>query len=263
MSNRFIKIFRLEEADNTIFSNYQRYDFYQLIWFKNVGGDNLYYLDFHEYELKDNQIILIFPGQIDRLNVKDKKGFIYTIHNENFFRMGQRLNSDYLNGYFSNIFITPDNNTTDVLNKINELMLSEYYSKNRITLLEIYMESFLFHVSSYFESSDTYKNKTDSIIPELMRLIDKNFIIQRETDFYAQELGYSPKKINQICIKGTGKTIKGHIQERLILEIKKEIRLGNKSLKEIAFELGFNEPAYFTRFFKLHTSQTPKDFRDN
>lgn len=71
------------------------------------------------------------------------------------------------------------------------------------------------------------------------------------------------KKINEICIKGTGKTIKQHLQERLILEIKKEIRLRRKSLKEIAFDLGFNEPAYFTRFFKQHTTLTPKEFRDS
>nr|WP_255489373.1 helix-turn-helix transcriptional regulator [Dysgonomonas sp. 216] len=76
-------------------------------------------------------------------------------------------------------------------------------------------------------------------------------------------MGVSCKKVNELCKRGTGRTVKQHLQDRLILEIKKEIRLGDKNLKEIAFNLGFNEPAYFTRFFKQHTAVTPTDFRDN
>ena len=95
-----------------------------------------------------------------------------------------------------------------------------------------------------------------------MRLIDDNYISHRETDFYSEKFGVTNKKLNLACLKGTGKTIKQHLQERLILEIKREISLGEKNLKEISFSLGFSEPAYFTRFFKKHTSLTPREFRD-
>jgi AraC-like DNA-binding protein len=71
----------------------------------------------------------------------------------------------------------------------------------------------------------------------------------------------SNKAINEYCKKYSGRTIKQHLQEKLILEIKRDIRLNKKSLKEIAFDLGFNEPAYFTRFFKQQTGQTPSDFK--
>jgi methylphosphotriester-DNA--protein-cysteine methyltransferase len=117
-------------------------------------------------------------------------------------------------------------------------------------------------VSSLFEDSHTLNNG-DIFVAELMKLIDKNFINEKETDFYANLLGVTNRKINELCKKGTGKTVKQHLQEKLILEIKKEIRLRRKSLKEIAFDLGFNEPAYFTRFFKQHTNLTPTEFRDN
>lgn len=259
----FIEIFRLEDVDvEAIFDNYQRYDFYQLVWFTEVDGDNTYFLDFNEYKLQDDLVVLIFPGQIDKLDPQGKKGYLFMIHNDVFFRLNQRMNSDYLNGYFSDAFVLLDNKTKDTLNVLIQQIMGEYESENRLQLLEIYMEAFLFHVASLYESTGVAKGLDDSFISELMKLIDRNFIIQRETDFYAERLKVSNKRLNELCKRGTGKTVKQHIQEKLILEIKKEIRLKKKSLKEIAFDLGFSEAAYFTRFFKQHTGQTPTEFRD-
>lgn len=261
---QFIEIFRLEEIeDNKLFANYQRYDFYQLLWFTEARGNPVYSLDFNEYTLKDNQIVLIFPGQIDRLDIQDKKGFLYTIHNEVLFRINQHIQSDYLNGYFSNVFLSPEKGVKETLRQINRLMLDEYNAENRLVLMESYMQAFLFHLSSLVETSEAFGNKPDSAVAELMRLIDTHFVEQRETDFYSEKLSMTNKTVNEVSKKGTGKTVKQHLQERLVLEIKKEIRLGRKSLKEIAFDLGFNEPAYFTRFFKHHTTMTPTQFRDN
>lgn len=259
----FIEIFRLQDmGDDTIFENYQRYDFYQLLWFTKVGGDDIYFLDFNEYKIEKDQIVLIFPGQIDKLDVEGKEGYLFTIHNDIFYNISLQLNSDYLNGYFSNTFISLDIDTKVRLEKINELIFLEYNSGNRLGLMKSYMEALLFHVSALFEDSHTLNNG-DIFVAELMKLIDNNFICEKETDFYANSLGVTNRKINELCKKGTGKTVKQHLQEKLILEIKKEIRLRRKSLKEISFDLGFNEPAYFTRFFKQHTNLTPTEFRDN
>lgn len=260
-SNHEIEVFRLEDADNSLFANYQRYDFYQLIWFTQVDGDSDYFLDFNKYSITSNQLVLVFPGQIDMLNIKDKQGYIFAIQNESFFHINQRINSDYLNGYLSNIFLSPDKNITYILEQITQLILIESKGKNRPILMESYMEAFLFHVATLADNKQ--KNKSDFVIARLMQLIDAHFISQRETEYYADILGMTPKKINDACKKGTGKTVKQHLQERLILEAKREIRINQKSLKEIAFDLGFNEPAYFTRFFKQHTSLTPTEFKDS
>lgn len=265
----FIELFHLKDlSDDTIFSDYQRYDFYQLLWFTKVGGNNSYFLDFNEYIIKEDQIILVFPGQIDRLDVREKEGYLFAIHNDIIFDINLRLGSDYLNGYFSNVVVTLDDDTIkSILESIVELLWIEYNSDRRITLMQSYMEALLFHVDYILSTSTSFENVndniTDPLVAGLMRLIDGNFIVQRETEFYARKLGVSNRKVNEISKKGTGKTIKQHLQERLILEIKKEIKLQNKSLKEIAYDLGFSEPAYFTRFFKEQTSQTPKEFRDS
>lgn len=258
---RKIVIFELEKLEeDPLFDNYQRYDFYQLLWFTRVEGNPVYFLDFKEYILKDNQFVLVFPGQIDMLDPKGKKGFLFAIHNDSLFQMNQRINSDYLNGYLSNIFLNPDPATTSTLQQLVDLTLAEYNGKNRPALIESYMETFLIHIS--YLTENRVRNSDDFMIAQLMRLIDLHFITHHDTEFYARQMGMTHKKINEECKKGTGKTIKQHIQDRLILEIKREIRLNRKSLKEISFDLGFNEPAYFSRFFKQQTGVSPKDFRD-
>ncbi len=132
--NPFIEIFRLEElTDDTIFGNYQRYDFYQLLWFTKVSGDTTYFLDFEEYTLEENQFILIFPGgQIDKLDPQGKEGFLYAIHNDLFFRISEYIQSDYLRGYVSNAFLKPDKQTESMLRQLNGLLLQESRSENRL-----------------------------------------------------------------------------------------------------------------------------------
>jgi len=259
----FIEIFRLEDINDSVFANYQRYDFFQLIWFTKVEGVPSYFVDFDEYTLEENRIVLVFPGQIDMLHTAGKKGYLFAIERHVFFDISKRLNSDYLNGFFPTLFLEPDTETKRLLETIIDLLFREYGGENRLLLMTSYMEAFLFHVSALSDNTDLMNNENVHLAGELMQLIDHHFIHQRETDFYARELGVSNKKVNLISTKGTGKTVKQHIQERLVLEIKKEIRLGEKSFKEIAFELGFSEAAYFTRFFKQQTGLTPGQFKEN
>jgi len=259
----FIEIFRLEDMQDSVFVNYQRYDFFQLLWFTEVKGTPTYLVDFIEYTLEDNRIVLVFPGQIDMLPIAGKKGYLFAIERRVFFDINKKLNSDYLNGFFPTLFLEPDPDTKTSLDAIIDLLFKEYKGQNRLPLMTSYMEAFLFHVSALSDHADLVRNESVDETGSLMQLIDHHFIHQRETEFYAQEMGVTNKKVNLISTKGTGKTVKQHIQERLILEIKKEIRLNNKNLKEIAFELGFSEPAYFTRFFKQHTGQTPREFKEN
>lgn len=257
-----IEIFRLEELTNTVFSNYQRYDFHQIIWFVKTKGDNLYSIDFNKYTISDNQIVIIYPRQIERVDLKGKEGFLFAINNDVFFEINQKINSDYLNGYLSNVFISLDKKRTVTLNNIQNLIIEEYNNQNRSVLMESYLQSFLFHIASFNENKISSNNRNVVLFVEFVKLTDNNFVRNRDVVFYAKELNISEKKLNEVCKALSGKTTKQFIQERLILEIKKEIKLGTKSLKEIAFELGFNESAYLTRFFKQQTSISPSEFKE-
>lgn len=74
-----------------------------------------------------------------------------------------------------------------------------------------------------------------------------------------QEYPFNPQKL---CKEKVGLTIKGLQNQKLLAETKKEIAFSNKSIKEIAFDNGFKDPAYFNRFFRSKTGYTPLDFRE-
>ena len=57
------------------------------------------------------------------------------------------------------------------------------------------------------------------------------------------------------------KTITQLLHDRLILEVDRMLMAGNMTIKEIAFRLNFDDPAYFSRFYKKQTGQTPEDFK--
>lgn len=257
-----IKIYRLEELADTIFEEYQRYDFHQVIWLTQSDGDRCYTIDFKDYIVGDNEITIIFPRQIEKINLSQKAGFLFAIHNDIFFEINQILQSDYLNGYLSNIFITPDTHTTKTLYQIVDLLLDEYNNENRRPLLKTYLQSFLYLISINRTDSISINDQKELLLfIDFLKLLDYEYIRNKDVSFYTNQLNITEKKLNRICKDFSGTTTKQMIQDRIILEIKKEIKIGSKTLKEIAFHLNFNEYAYFTRFFKQQTSITPSQFK--
>ena len=58
------------------------------------------------------------------------------------------------------------------------------------------------------------------------------------------------------------KTITELISERIVIEAKRELYLTNKTVKEIAYELGYDDEYYFSRFFKMNADVSPQLYRD-
>lgn len=258
----FIEIYQLETMDDSIFKIFQRYDFYQILWFTQVEGNNIYSIDFIDYAYKTNQAVVIYPGQIDHIHIEQKKGFLFAVDKETFLNINQRINSKYLSGYFSNVFVSQNKKDIKTLNKLIQLMLLEYEDENRLFLMETYMSAFLFQIANSFEKSiDSSQLIVNNIAAELRELIGNHYISQQNISFYAKKLGVTNKKLNEIALQSFGFTVKQLLQDILLLAIKREIKLGEKNIKEIAFDLGFEDPAYFTRFFKKHTGLTPMQFR--
>lgn len=92
-------------------------------------------------------------------------------------------------------------------------------------------------------------------------LIEQNFKIRHDVGFYASELGLSPRKLGEVVKLYTGRYVSDVIDERLITEAKRLILFSDITIKEIAFELGFEEHSYFSKVFKKLTGTTPSDFR--
>lgn len=93
-------------------------------------------------------------------------------------------------------------------------------------------------------------------------LVEFHFREEHALDFYAKKLERSAKTLSNTFSLYSDKTPLQLIQERIILEAKRLLAYTDKSVKQITYELGFEDPAYFSNFFKKHMSQSPVDFRN-
>ncbi|MEJ5092188.1 helix-turn-helix domain-containing protein [Sphingobacterium faecium] len=257
-----IEIFRIEELRAGTFDYYQRFNFHLLLWSTETDANITFSIDFNDFEAVGSHAVVIYPYQNIKIDLTDKKGYLFLIHNDVFFWINQKIGSDYLNGFFINQLVPLTGENAITMRTLVDLLLKEYNRYNRALMMESYMFSILFHVSTLFDDSPAVREYLDyPVFGKLMSLIETHFITEKGAAFYVKKLNISAKKLNQICESITNKKIKYLIQDRIILEIRKELYLGKKTVKEIAYELGFTEPSYLTRFTKKHTGLTPKEFQ--
>ena len=257
----FVEVFKFEELRAGTFNHYQRFNFHLLLWTTEIDGNITFSIDFTDFEMCAHQAVVIYPYQNIKIDLTDKKGYLFLIHNDVFFWINQKIGSDYLNGYFINQLGSFDSKSARTMRKIVDLLLTEYGTDNRALMMESYVFSLLSHVSSIFEGSPGSRDYVDyPVFGKLMSLIETHFIKEKGAAFYIKQLNISAKKLNQICDSITNKNLKYLIQDRIVMEIRKELHLGKKTVKEIAYDLGFTEPAYLTRFTKKHTGLNPKEF---
>ncbi len=92
-------------------------------------------------------------------------------------------------------------------------------------------------------------------------LIERDFRSHQPVAVYANRLGLTPPHLNRICREHFGDTALGMVNQRLILEAKRYLTFTTLTAKEIALALGFEDSAYFTRFFKRQAGVSPLTFR--
>lgn len=83
-----------------------------------------------------------------------------------------------------------------------------------------------------------------------------------EVKYFAEKMNLSSKYLSDVLKRETGKGVQEHINLHLIEKAKAELLTTNKSVAEIAFDLGFEYPQYFSRLFKQKEGLTPTEFRN-
>jgi YesN/AraC family two-component response regulator len=104
--------------------------------------------------------------------------------------------------------------------------------------------------------------KEPFILQNLKDAIEKDFKTKHSASDYAKSLNISSKALAKITKTHFNKTLTDLISERIIIEAKRELYLTNKAVKEIAYELGYQDEYYFSRFFKTNADISPQMYRN-
>lgn len=244
-----------------------RMDFHILIYIKR--GCGIIYIDFKENHLSDNIIIPVAFGQIIQY---DKNIFLegHVIKFNPSFIVREKINLSYLYGLtIFNPLISPQ--IIEANTELHQIIASTInaFSKDIASyqfeeLLRSYLKVLLITLETQ-KREFTPEKFEDEIVENnrFYELVDENINYRLKVIDVANALQITPKKLNLLLKKHTGRTAKKFIDDRLILETKRLLAHSRMTVKEIAFHLQFDEVANMSNFFKRCTSMTPLEFRTN
>lgn len=266
--------FKLSSFDNIQqFKEIQRLNYFSLIWIKN--GNGIVKVDFSEYDFFENQLLAFAPYQPFMLTSDEKiEGIVLNFHPE-FFCIHKHQAEIACNGIlFNNIYKPPyvsiDEPSKNILEMVIEQMKSEMQNPElaQYELLVSYLKIFLITATRLKNQQQPEEEQIDNsntapfILQNLKNYIESNFKTKHSASDYAELLNITPKALAKITKNHFNKTLTNLIAERIIIEAKRELYLTNKPVKEIAYELGYDDEHYFSRFFKTNANISPLMYRD-
>jgi AraC family transcriptional regulator, transcriptional activator of pobA len=168
------------------------------------------------------------------------------------------------------LLLTPEE-TERILNLLLSLENeAKTHKKDSVEVFKSWLHVLLLHCRRLNEERGGPLSITPStshqitVVKNFQDLIEKNLIdAQYKTvSEFADVLKVHPNHLNALCKQMTGKTASELLQYRIIAEAKILLKNGQISQKEIAYQLGFDTPNYFSSYFKKHTGVSPSAFKE-
>lgn len=242
--------------------------FYHIFLFEGEGKISV---DFVEYTFDGKTIFFTSPFQ--NIQILSNKSFeiqMLNFHGD-FYCIEFHKKEVACNGLlFNNIYLFPHfslkektyKEISEYFSKIKEINPAEDFSG---AVLRSYLQLILAicsKVKSKFLPGENLMQKDFKELKDFQNLVEQHFLKEKSPAFYADLLHISPNTLSKKIKAEFLKTPSQIIQERVILEAKKQIHLTRKSMKEIAADLNFEDEFYFSKYFKKHTGISPTQFRE-
>jgi AraC family transcriptional regulator, transcriptional activator of pobA len=269
--NLAFKLFSFE--DNSHFDHIQRNNYYSLIWVRDGSGKLK--ADFSEYDFKANSLFAFSPYQPYMLITGEPmKGIAINFHPEFFciYKHHKEVscNGVLYNNIYSPPFVQVDESSAATLDMLCTQIKTEMQNPElaQYELLVSYLKIVLITAARLKTQqqpetmAELKDQKEPFILQKLKDAIEENFKTKHSPSDYAAMLYMTPKALAKITKTHFNKTLSSLINERIIIEAKRELYLTNKTIKEIGYELGYEDEYYFSRFFKVNADVSPQLYRE-
>lgn len=241
-----------------------RHDYQEIIWIKN--GPATHQLDDAWAEILPGTLIIVPRGRIHWFRPTDMvEGCAIRFRDTFLPTTASILFSQFLG--HSHLIAPPEE--VPIIESLFSVIRKEYrrFDQRRSNTIKFVLQALFAKFGEFkwcaLENQHPYFIGKHRFWEEFNALVERNFGSGHAVGFYAQELGVSPRKLNEIIRPILGKTAAEVINERRILEAKRLLLFTDLGIKEITFELGFEEHSYFTKVFKKMTGLTPSDFKQH
>lgn len=245
-----------------------RHNFFQLIYFRNKGR---HYIDYEVIKHPGNTFFFLNKNQVHFFCPEaSNEGSL--IHFDEFFLEGsfpdfiKRFSISLFNGINRNyVFLSPTE--AERIGRIISFIKEELLAKDYFYQEQVY-HSFLSILFLIERNNKKQVGQGPVLEKDYALAIAFNDLVNRYVnkfmgiDEFAARLNINRKKLNAVSKKYFLTTPGNHIKQRKILEAKRMLANQQYSIKEIAYSTGFDQPTYFTKYFKKATGFTPKEFQN-
>lgn len=248
-----------------------RHNYFSVIWSLNTTGKHI--IDFREYSIRPQSIFFVSPGQVHQVITDPNPTGLVILFTCDFLQRNN-IREDFI----SNLKLFRSSDDTPPM-EINEAMHQrlqifargmmdafESDSEFRLDTIGSYLKLFLIECNGNCtlapESNTQNVEVKRTIVQNFKTLVEKHFRQWHQVQEYAENLNVSPNYLNEVIKLAIGQSAKEYIQTRLVLEAKRMSLFTGLSSKEIGFDLGFDDPSHFSKFFKLNTGKSVLEFKE-
>ncbi|TDW51636.1 AraC-like DNA-binding protein [Flavobacterium sp. 270] len=254
-----------KDAENHDVSKPHRDDHCQLMFALN--GKFKLNIDFEIIEFTRPSLLCIFPEQVHHIiAVNDPKGWMISfdpslVNKEVLGVLESKINNPFLfqenSPFFEQLRIL-----MDLIEKVQSENTNNYIQKSIHSLLNALLSLIAGELVSTISLDKSKENRSIIIKESFIKLTKEHYKTWKQPAQYASALSISTAHLNDIVKSLTGSPVSIHIQETSITEAKRLLYFTDSSVKEIAYQVGYDEPVYFGKLFKKVTSLTPLKFRE-
>lgn len=267
LNQELISILNESEVTEETLMERKENDF-MLIWFKS--DSNLLSIDSKNYEFNSNQIVCLTEfHKLGDVRIKEARVIRF---NRSFYCILSNDEEVSCKGLL--FFGATDVPVIDVSSSENEIFETVYKmfqielktdDNLQLEMLQMMLKRFLILCTRAFKKQREYDSlnlKQQDIIREYNYLVEKHFREKQTVKEYAEMLNKSPKTLSNVFTKIGEKTPLEFIHHRILIEAKRLLMHSNQSIKEIAYEIGFEDQQSFSRFFKNKAGVSPLYYRE-
>lgn len=238
----------------------------------NKGESQKIDIDGVEYDFPANTILCLMVSQT--FHFSDPTGIVAWQFNREFYCIIDHDKEVSCVGFLffgsqQQMFITLDKEQCHKIDLLHQMFVEEFETVDNIQedMLRMLLKRLIIIVTrlarnQFVQVQDLPDQKLD-IIRQFNLLVENHYKKEHGVKFYAEQVNRSPKTLSNLFALYNNKSPLAIIQERIIIEAKRLLLYTDRSAKEIAYDLGFEDAAYFSSFFKKNTEVSPTDFRNN
>ncbi len=261
-------IFNIGNTDNlTPLKKAQQVNLYTFIWANSQPVELV--IDSVPITLPANHILALTPIQYIQY-ISGRDVILYQFNRE-FYCIKDHDHEVSCAGmlFFGNInipIISLDEKEQQKYKTLHEVFIDELETKDNIQaeMLRMLMGRFIIKSTRLLKAKEgiieTQKSSKVDLLRAFNVLVEQHFKNEHSVSFYAEKLYKSPKTLSNNFAKLNRSPLQ-IIHQRIVLEAKRLLTYTDKSAKEIAYDIGFDDASHLSRLFKKYTSQSPSEFK--